>query len=283
MQWVPTFTLFPILYLIGWLFSHLFYNFYKNYNPSNLSLISTIITFLFFIALLPSWAKTRWKTNHPWRSVGLNLKKRDEAIKLFFKGFILAISLLIILLLLLLLGGWVDSFNYLSINSLFNAFLLILGVGFAEEILFRGWLMQEMIFLFGVRKGIIIQATIFSLAHIRFDVGLLPLVPFSLGLFLFGLILTLRRTIDKGDLWGCIGLHGGLVGVWFLFDSGLVIFSNETPYYLLGAAKELQNPIGGIIGITVLCIILIFQRRLFSRTVRFLDLTVKASFRDEIP
>ena len=78
-------------------------------------------------------------------------------------------------------------------------------------------------------------------------------------------------------------IDGGLVGVWFLFDSGLVIFSNETPYYLLGAAKELPNPIGGVIGITALFVILIFQRRLFSRTGRFLDLTVKASLRDEIP
>ncbi len=283
MQWIPTFTLFPILYLIGWIASHLFYVFYKDISSSNLSLIGTIITFLLFIALLPSWSKARWKTNHPWRLVGLNFEKRYEAIKLFFKGFILAISLLITLLLFLFFSGWVDNFNYLNINSLFNAFLLIVGVGFAEELVFRGWLMQEMIFLFGLRKGIIFQAAIFSLAHIRIDVGLLPLVPFSLGLFLFGLILALRRTIDKGELWGCIGLHGGLVGVWFLCDSGLVIFSNETPYYFLGAAKELQNPIGGVIGITALCIILISQRRLFARTGRFLDLTVKASLRDETP
>ncbi len=283
MRWIPTFTLFPILYLIGWIFSHLSYIFYKDISPSNLSLVGTIITFLCFIILLPSWAKYRWGTNHPWRCLGLNFEKRYEAIKLFLNGFILAIFLLIILLILLLLNGWIDNFNQLNINYLFNAFLLVIGVGFAEELIFRGWLMQEMIFLFGLRKGIIFQAAIFSFAHIRFDLGLLPLVPFSLGLFLFGLVLTLRRTIDKGELWGCIGLHGGLVGVWFLFNSGLVIFSNETPYYLLGASKELQNPIGGVIGIAALFIILIFQRRLFSKTDRFLDLTVKASLRDEMP
>ncbi len=271
MQWLPTISLFPILYLIGWIVSHLLYFSNEDISPSNLSLIGTIISFLFFILLLPNWAKSRWKTNHPWRYVGLNFDTRYEAIKLFFNGFILAILLLIILILFLHLGGWVDDFNHLNINYLFNAFLLIVGVGFAEELIFRGWLMQEMIFLFGLRKGIIFQSAIFSLAHIRLDVGLLPLIPFSLGLFLFGLTLTLRRTIDKGKLWGCIGLHGGLVGVWFLFDSGLVIFSNETPFYLLGAAKELRNPIGGIIGITTLVIILIFQRRLFSRTGRFLD------------
>ncbi len=282
-QWIPTFTLFPILYFIGWCVSHFIYIFDKDISPSNLSLIGTIITFLSFITLLPSWAKDRWKTNAPWRSVGLDFEKRYKAIKLFFNGFILATFLLIILILFLSLSGCISNFNQLNINSLFNAFLLILGVGFAEEIIFRGWLMQEMIFLFGVRKGIIFQAGIFSLAHIRLDVGLLPLIPFSLGLFLFGLLLTLRRTIDKGDLWGCMGFHGGLVGVWFLFDSGLVTFSNETPYYLLGAANELSNPISGVVGITMMVILLIFQRRFFLRTGRFLDLTVKASLRDEIP
>ena len=73
-------------------------------------------------------------------------------------------------------------------------------------------------------KGIIFQSAIFSLAHFRSDIGLLALIPFLTGLFLFGLVLTLRRTIDQGSLWGCIGLHGGLVGIWYLFDSGMVIF-----------------------------------------------------------
>ena len=191
MQWIPTFTLFPILYLIGWIISHFFYIFYKDISPINLSLLGTIITFFSFIILLPSWAKLRWKTHQPWVILGLNFEKKYEAIKLFFDGLMWAIFLLTILLLFFFLFGWIESFNHISINSLFNAFLLVIGVGFVEEIIFRGWLMQEMIFLFGVRKGIILQAAIFSLVHIRFDVGLFALIPFSLGLFLFGLVLTL--------------------------------------------------------------------------------------------
>ena len=81
LQWIPTFTLFPILYLIGWIISHFIYIFYKDISPSDLSLIGTIITFLSFVTLLPSWAKSRWKTKQPWRSVGLNFEKRYEIIK----------------------------------------------------------------------------------------------------------------------------------------------------------------------------------------------------------
>ena len=140
-----------------------------------------------------------------------------------------------------------------------------------------------MVLLFGLKRGIIFQSAIFSLAHYRSDISLLALIPFLSGLFLFGLVLTLRRTIDKGSLLGCIGLHGGMVGIWYLIDSGMVLFSRETPYYLLGPSKDMVNPIGSVIGITILLITIISQRRLFARTGRFSALTVNASFKDETP
>ena len=143
--------------------------------------------------------------------------------------------------------------------------------------------MEEMVILFGLRRGIIFQSAIFSLAHYRSDINLLALTPFLIGLFLFGLVLTLRRTIDKGSLWGCIGLHGGLVGIWYLFDSGMVIFSIDTPYYLLGPSQNMMNPIGGVVGITMLLTTIFFQRRLFASTGRFLASTVNASFKDATP
>ena len=182
-----------------------------------------------------------------------------------------------------LLCGWVDRFDNIKFTALLNSILLIVGIVVAEEIVFRGWLMEEMVLLFGLRRGIIIQSIIFSLAHYRSDIGLLALIPFFTGLFLFGLVLTLRRTIDRGSLWGCIGLHGGLVGIWYLIDSGMLVFSIDTPYFLLGPSENMVNPIGSIIGITVLLITIFFQRRFFARTGRFLASTVNASFKDETP
>ena len=183
----------------------------------------------------------------------------------------------------MLLCGWIESINYIKFSAVLNAILLIIGIVFAEEIVFRGWLLEEMVLLLGLRKGIILQAVIFSLAHYRSDINLLGLIPFLTGLFLFGLVLTLRRTIDKGSLWGCIGLHGGFVAIWYLIDSGMVIFSIDTPYYLLGPTKNMVNPIGSAIGIIILLITIFFQRRLFASTGRFLASTVNASFKDEIP
>ncbi len=283
MQWIPTFTLFLFLYPLGWLISYLYYVFQSEISSNDLSIIGTIITFLLFLLLLPSWAKSRWGTNNLWSDIGLDFKYQFKAIKTFLNGFIWSFFLLLIFLLFIFFCGWVKDFNFLGWDSFLNSVVLILGIVFAEEIIFRVWLLEEMVLLFGLKRGIIFQSLIFSLAHYRSDIGLLALIPFFSGLFFFGLVLTLRKTIDRGSLMGCIGFHGGLVGIWYLIDAGLITFSIETPYYFLGPSREMINPIGSIFGISILLIIIFVQRRLFARTGRFLISTVKASFRDEIP
>ena len=283
MQWIPTFTLFLFLYPAGWIVSRFFYLFDRDISSNNLSIIGTIISFILFLVVLPSWGSIRWKTNNLWLSIGLDFNDKFKALKIFFSGFIFSVFLIFILFMFCFICGWIDRVGYVKFTEFLNAILLIIGIVFAEEIVFRGWLMEEMTLLFGLRRGIILQSTIFSLAHYRSDIGLLALIPFLTGLFLFGLVLTLRRTIDRGSLWGCIGLHGGLVGIWYLFDSGMVVFSIETPYFFLGPSRNMVNPIGSVIGITVLLGTLFFQRRLFARTGRFLASTVNASFKDEIP
>ena len=280
MQWIPTLTLFLFLYPLGWIISHFFYIFNKDISSNNLSIIGTIITYLLFLILLPSWARIRWKTNHVWLDIGLDFHNKLRALKIFFNGLMLSFCILLPFFLFILFCGWIDNFNYIKFNSLLDVVLLIAGVVFAEELIFRGWLLEEMVLLFGLKRGIILQSAIFSLAHYRSDIGLIALIPFLSALFLFGLVLTLRRTIDKGSIWGCIGLHGGLVGIWYLFDSGFAVFSIDTPFYLLGPSSEMVNPLAGIAGITILMIIIFSQRRFFSRTGRFLASTVNASSKD---
>ena len=236
-----------------------------------------------FLILLPSWGRIRWKTNNLWLSIGLDFENKSRLIKIFFSGFIFSFFLILIFCIFVSLGGWIVGFDYITVGALLNAILLIVGIVSAEEIVFRGWLMEEMVNLFGLRRGIVFQSAIFSIAHYRSDIGLLALIPFFSGLFLFGILLTLRRTIDKGSLWGCIGLHGGFVGIWYLFDSGMVVFSSKTPYYLLGPSIYMANPIGSITGIIILLITIFFQRRLFASTGRFLASTVNASCKDEAP
>jgi MYXO-CTERM domain-containing protein len=138
-----------------------------------------------------------------------------------------------------------------------NALLLGLGVGFAEELLFRGWLMGELTLLLGGQRALWLQAAVFSLVHSRFNLPPLQLLGLLAGLLLLGLALGLQRRADGGLLWGAIGLHGGLVGGWFLLGQGLVQVSATAPSWLIGPA----NPIGGVMGWLGLGLLVLVRRR----------------------
>ena len=82
------------------------------------------------------------------------------------------------------------------------------------------------------------------------------------GLFLLGVSLSLIRLKNKNSLWGCIGLHGGLVGLWFITNHGLLDISKDTPKWLVGPGTINTNPLGGIFGISLIIIFcfLYFQK-----------------------
>ena len=130
-------------------------------------------------------------------------------------------------------------------------------MGFAEELLFRGWLLGELSLLPGRQRALWLQAAMFSLVHTRFNLPQLQLLRLLGGLLLLGLALGLQRRADGGLLWGAIGLHGGLVGGWFLLVQGLLQVSTTAPSWLIGPA----NPVGGLLGWLGLSLLLLARRR----------------------
>jgi len=55
--------------------------------------------------------------------------------------------------------SWIGEF---SPTIFLNSIVLGLGVGFAEEIIFRGWLLEELKFEYGAKISIALQAIIFA-------------------------------------------------------------------------------------------------------------------------
>jgi hypothetical protein len=78
------------------------------------------------------------------------------------------------------------------------------------------------------------------------------------GLFLLGMTLAMQRQHDHGSLWGCVGMHGGLVGGWFLLTHGLLDLSNA-PGLFIGVPAADPNPLSGLIAITALSLLLLWQ------------------------
>ena len=281
--WIPTLFFFPILYALGWLIVRPLLLVRPSIDVDDLSLIGTLITFLCFLLLAPSWVKLRWRNPYPWNGLGLKEDHIKHIIPLFCKGLIYSILLNIFMLFVLFSGSWVNGFGVISYGALINALFLGLGVGFAEELIFRGWLFGEMMLLIGPRWAIIGQAAIYSLLHLPFQLPISDFLGLFLGVFLFGILLAIMRIGEGGSLYSCIGLHGGLVGGWFSLNSGLIEVSKDAPAWLIGPGEDVSNPMGGMIVITFLLICLFYKRSAFRRLGLFFDLTVNASSNKDLP
>ena len=243
----------PILYILGWVLSTPILLF--GVSKENLSLIGTIFTFLIFVISLPKWFALRWGLDNTWKLLGINISNRKRNLVFYFlKGFLLSIILISLILVLIIStksGYWIGK---ISLDIIINAIFLILGIGFAEELIFRGWLLEELKNQFGLKKAILSQALIFSIAHIGFDLPFWEMICILTGLFVLGILLSLIRLKDKNSLWGCIGLHGGLVGLWFVTNNGLLVISKDSPKWIVGPGNINTNPLGGIFGISLIII-----------------------------
>jgi hypothetical protein len=241
----------PLLYLIGWFLIQPI--FWIGLGKEKLSLIGTVFTFLIFVFSMPRWFELRWGLCNTWILLGINkIGERRNMIFYFFKGFLLSIILLSLILIPLInygLGSWVGK---ISPQILLNAILLLIGIGFAEELIFRGWLFEELRNQFGFKKALVSQAFLFSFVHIGFDMPFMQMISILFGLFLLGILLSLIRLNDDNSLWGCIGMHGGLVGLWFVVNNGLIDISNDAPIWLVGPGNINSNPLGGFYGINIL-------------------------------
>ena len=265
-RWVPTLVLIPALYGLGWLVMQPIAQLIPDLPIASRDLLGTTISLLLFLIVLPSWVRIRWSTRHPWRQLGLNRAssgpKRSRAL---LRGLRWATALLVLISLISLGGQWAYWLGDLPFPRLINALLLCFGVGLAEELLFRGWLWGELNLLLGARRAVPAQAAIFSLVHTRFNLGFWPMVGLLVGLFLLGMALATRRRLDQGSLWGCVGLHGGLVGGWFALQSGLLQWSPQSPLWLTGPG---DNPLGGLVGIVAMGALVAVQLTALARAAR---------------
>ena len=258
----------PFLYICGWILATPI--FLLGVDKENLSLIGTIFTFFIYIFSLPKWFKLRWGIINTWKLLGIN--KIDKNINLFIfflRGFLLSIILISLILIPIIGTKWGYWIGTISIDTFINAIYLILGVGFAEELIFRGWLLEELKKQFGLKKAILGQAFIFSIVHIGFDLPFLQMLSILSGLFLLGILLSLIRLKDKNSLWGCIGLHGGLVGLWFITNNGLLEISKNSPKWLVGPGTINTNPLGGIFGISLMAIFCFLNFRFLRGKSKF--------------
>ena len=267
--WLPTVLFIPLLYALGWLAAVPLT--LLGLPMDQLSLTGTVLSFVLFLLVMPRWAALRWSEPRPWAALGISGAKPQEQpapAAALLKGLLIAAGLLMVITSVVLIDGSGNWRGEVDATQLTNAVLLCFGVGFAEELIFRSWLWTELQEMIGSRRAALAQASIFSLVHTRFNLGLGAMGGLLIGLFLLGMVLARQRQSDRGSLWGCIGLHGGLVAGWFLLQNGLLQLSPNAPPCLVGPGGHSPNPLGGLIGILSLLILLLIQRTAVAKALR---------------
>jgi len=226
------------------------------------SILTLLALYIEFILLVRFWGREVYQQpNLLWR-YGLEWSHRMRLALL--TG--LAIGSISVFALFVTQGifGWV-TWQVPSIALLqvaLEGLLVALGIGFAEELFFRGWLLDELQRDYRPPVVLGVDATIFALVH-----GIKPQFP---ALFLMGVALIWakrsRRDADRTLHFGgdqtrqhCsletprtglglpMGLHAGLVFGYYLINVGkLVTYSPQAPAWLTGLD---HNPLAGAIGI----------------------------------
>lgn len=259
-RWIGTLLYVPLLYGLGWLLVQPLAVLAPQIPRDRLDLVGTAMALLLLLLSLPARIVRVWGEPRPWHQLGV-VAPAARLSTAFLRGLLKSVLLLALVAGVLLLSGQALWQGQLSAPRLLNALALLLGVGFAEELLFRGWLWGELEQHLGRGRALWGQALVFSLVHTRFNLGPAGAVGLLGGLTLLGLALALQRRADGGVLWGAVGLHGGLVGGWFLLQGGLLTLAPEAPAWMAGPGGAHPNPIGGVVGWLGLGALLWVRRR----------------------
>lgn len=206
------------------------------------------LLYINFIILLFFWNSKVHKVNNWWKLYGLIFTKKN--VVELFNGLTVGIFFTFGLFIVEMILGWV-----VFIRPSQNLFLLVLegllsafGIAFAEELFFRGWLLEELRINYSYRAILISNSLIFATLHflkpLQEIIRTFPQFP---ALFLLGIILVEAKTIHNNRLGICIGIHGGLVWGYYILNVGKIIkYTDKASSIFTGIDN---NPIAGIMGI----------------------------------
>ena len=207
-----------------------------------------LLASLYLIAPLILWVMS-WLDGEDFSAYGLDWKLK------VLESLLLGISVGILSLVVVFICQWVVGWSKWHFNnwqrlskSLLPLLLLGLWISLTEELVFRGFLLNEF------SQGIIlansywlagaISSLMFALAHLVWEQkNTLPQLP---GLWLMGMGLVLARWLDDGSLGLAWGLHAGWIwGFACLEDAKLISYTGRGSIWMTGWGG---NPLAGVTG-----------------------------------
>lgn len=230
----------PIALLLHWLIR----------DPNLASIISLLILYAFFLILVRYWGQHVHHQPQILRSYGLEFSRRNGLHVL--RGLGIGLGSVLLLLSFETLVGWIQwrSPSLTTIQVVIEGLIVTLALGFAEELLFRGWMLDELQRDYAPPVALWADAILYAGLHLR-----LSTFP---ALVLLGVALVwakrshmVTRLGKRYNLLGLpIGLHAGLVWGNYIVEVGkLIQYSDRVPAWITGIDR---NPLAGLVGIVFL-------------------------------
>jgi uncharacterized protein len=221
------------------------------------SIFLIVLVYAEFIALIGFWGRYVEQQPKPYAYYGLVFSDRSgwECLK----GIVFGFSCLTLLMLTQVILGWQAWQGEVQWwGAIFPGMLTALGFGFAEELLFRGWLLTELERDYGTAPAHWFSSLVYALLHFSFVQPLAVILATSVqfpGLVFLGMNLARARQVTKGRLGLAIGLHGGLVWAYYIVSTTMLLQPTQAvPEFITGIAG---NPLAGILGLIFLAAIAI--------------------------
>jgi membrane protease YdiL (CAAX protease family) len=221
---------------------------WRPFEPIQPSQKLPLLAALYLLAPLILWGAC-WVERVPFAAYGL-----DWNLNILL-SLILGLSLSILSLTIVFSGqwalGWIEwhSENWPRLGKLFLPILFLgLWIGLTEELVFRGFLLNELQQDYSILVAAPISSIIFALLHLIWDQqDTFPQLP---GLWLMGIVLVLARFVDSGSLGIAWGLHAGWIWGLTLLDSAeLISYTGKASTLITGFGEK---PLAGITGILCL-------------------------------
>ena len=206
------------------------------------------MAWLFVAFVLATFAWGRWvRQENLWQGygVGFSRAQRRELLQGLAIGLLAAVGLFVLQFLL----GWQLSQPATGAiaRTVLEGLLSALGIGIAEELLFRGWILAECDRDYGPATALWANAIIFAVLHFLKPLAII-LQEFAQfpGLVLLGLTLVWAKRRTHGRLGLAVGLHAGLIWGYYIVAVGnLLQPAPGIPVWLTGVRG---NPIAGALG-----------------------------------
>jgi uncharacterized protein len=233
-----------------------------------LSILTMGLLAIEFIALLPWWGRQVYQHPNLYARYGLVFTHQNGLLLL--KGLAIGACFAFTLFITQGLLGWLtwQSPRLPLLQLGLEGSATALGVGLAEGLFFRGWMLDELERDYSPKISLIADAGLYAALHFLKPIPvILASFPEFPGLCLLGTAVIIAKRQNQNLLGMSIGLHAGMVWIYYIINVGkMVEYSGRVSDWVTGING---NPVSGLLGLIFLTILAISIFKLSGKVDRY--------------